>query len=227
MTNILKKLWQTGIVGTFLAGLLLLLPLALTIIILDWLVGKVVAMIGPGSLFGDLLLSGGGSIVGPNHAVLAFILGLIVVLAAIWALGLLVKSQARLQVSSATDALLGRVPLIRKIYRPVAQVVRLLSADGGGDLKGMHVVRCRLGGPHGVDLLCLAASSRIFDVTGEKRRLVYLPTSPVPMTGGLLLVDAEAVTEMPDVSVDELMQIYLSLGVIIPESITGPVGARP
>jgi hypothetical protein len=32
---------------------------------------------------------------------------------------------------------------------------------------------------------------------------------------------------MPDVSVDELMQIYLSLGVIIPESITGPVGARP
>lgn len=217
MRSFIYRIWQTGVVGTFLAGLFLLLPLALTIIIVNWLVSKVVAVIGPGTFLGDLLLSGGGSIVGPNHAILAFILGLAVVLVAIWALGLLVKSQTRQQVSSATDRLLGRVPLIRSIYKPVSQVVRLLSDDGGSDFKGMHVVNCRLGG---VDLLCLATSSRVFELEGARRRLVYIPTSPVPMTGGLILVDEAAITEMPDVSVDELMQIYLSLGVILPDAIS-------
>lgn len=220
MPSFIRKVWQTGVVGTFLAGLFLLLPLALTIIILNWLVGKVVGVIGPGTFLGDLLLSGGGSIVGPNHAILAFILGLAVVLLAVWALGLLVKSQARLQVSSSTDRLLGRVPLIRSIYKPVSQVVRLLSDSGTNEFKGMHVVSCRLGGVHGVDLLCLATSSRVFELQGAQRRLVYVPTSPIPMSGGLILVDEAAITEMPDVSVDELMQIYLSLGVILPDSIT-------
>lgn len=224
MTAFLRKLWQTGIVGTFLAGLLVLLPLAVTAIILDWLVGKVVAVIGPGSVLGDLLLSGGGSIIGPNHDILAFLIGLSVVLAAIWAFGLLVKSQARLQMAAAIDALLGRVPLIRSIYKPVSQVVRLLSDTEGGDLKGMQVVSCRLGGPNGVDLLGLAPSSRVLDLNGAKRRLVYVPTSPVPMTGGLMLVDAEAVTERPEIAVDELMQIYLSLGVVLPDALTGAPG---
>jgi uncharacterized membrane protein len=218
MKTLLEKIWQTGIVGTFLAGMFVLLPIALTVMILDWLVGKIVAIIGPGTLLGDLMLTGGGSIVGPNHAVLAFVIGLVIALALIWILGIIVKSQARQQIPAGIDGLMSRLPVVRSVYKPVAQVVRLFADRGDNDIKAMRVVSCRLGY---TDLLGLVTSDRRFMMGDQPKRLVYLPTSPVPMTGGLILVSAECITFLPDLSVDELMQIYLSLGVVIPDTFAG------
>ncbi|MFT6677304.1 MAG: putative membrane protein [Sulfitobacter sp.] len=218
MKTLLEKIWQTGIVGTFLAGMFVLLPIALTVMILDWLVGKIVAIIGPGTLLGDLMLTGGGSIVGPNHAVLAFVIGLVIALALIWILGIIVKSQARQQIPAGIDGLMSRFPVVRSVYKPVAQVVRLFADRGDNDIKAMRVVSCRLGD---TDLLGLVTSDRRFMMGDQSKRLVYLPTSPVPMTGGLILVSAECITFLPDLSVDELMQIYLSLGVVIPDTFAG------
>jgi len=44
------------------------------------------------------------------------------------------------------------------------------------------------------------------------------------MTGALVLMDKENIVPMPDMSVDELMQIYLSMGVSIPENIKASCG---
>jgi uncharacterized membrane protein len=42
--------------------------------------------------------------------------------------------------------------------------------------------------------------------------MVYIPTSPVPMTGGLLFVPVDSIRPV-DMSVESLMSIYLSMGV--------------
>ena len=220
MRSFLTRLWSTGIVGTFLAGLFALLPIALTFFVLNWMVGNIASVLGPGSVLGELIASGGGTIVGPNHKTLAFLAGVILALAIVWLIGLVVRTQAKQQLNRGVDRLVERLPLVRSIYKPVAQVVRLFASDEGKDFQGMSVVACRFGGSSGVDLLGLMTSPKTFVVAGERRHLVYLPTSPLPMSGGLVLVPQDKLVPMPDISVDEMMQIYFSLGVVTPDALS-------
>lgn len=220
MGAVLSRLWSTGVVGTFLAGVFVLLPVALTFVILDWMVGKIASVVGPGSILGDLLASGGGTIIGPNHGIFAFILGLLIALAAVWGIGLLVRTLAKQRLKRVIDSVFERLPFVRAIYKPVAQVVRLISGDGDEKFKDMAVVSCSLGGKNGVDILGLVTSSKSFVIAGETRRLVYLPTAPLPMSGGLILVPESNLEFVPEISVEELMQIYFSLGGVVPDAIT-------
>lgn len=217
MMNPVRYVWEKGIASAFLTGLFVLLPVILTFLIIEWIVSKLRAALGPGSVLGDLLTSGGSSLVGPGHQTLAFWLGLAVALFGVWALGVLVKSQARRKLDTWIDQMFSKVPLIRTIYRPVSQVVRLLNADNEGEFKGMSVVMCRFGGEEGAEVLALLTTPQVYDVSGKRRQLVYLPTSPVPMSGGLVFVAEDAVRPVPGMEVDDLMKIYFSLGALMPD----------
>jgi uncharacterized membrane protein len=216
MSSILRKVWQTGIVGNFLAGLLVLLPLVLTIAIIGWIVGVVAAFLGPGTWFGDLLTSGGQAIIGQQRDLIAFVVGAAIALAGLWFLGLMVRIRARRAFDQTFDDMLGRVPLFRAIYRPVSQVVRVF-AGSNADLSAMSVVMCRLGGEQGADVPALLASRDLYDVAGERRLLVYLPTSPLPAWGGLVLVPEACVIPIPNMDADALIKLYFSFGVLAPE----------
>ncbi len=227
MLDILSRFWRTSVLGSFLAGLLFLLPVVLTVVIMAWIIDFIRSALGPGTFLGGLLQIGGGYILGPEQAILSFWLGVAIALVGIWLLGLIVKTQAKSIIQNYLDRLFSRVPVIRSIYNPVSRVVRLATDRGGaGDLSGMSVVSCRFGGDKGVDVLALLASPQIYLVTGERRRLVYLPTAPIPMSGGLVLVPEQSVTAVPEMKVDDLLKIYVSLGALAPEVMSNAL-ARP
>lgn len=222
----LKRLWHSGVIGAFLTGLAVLAPLILTLTILQWIMARLAGAFGPGTWAGDLLAGAGSAVVGPNHSVVAFMLGLAAVLAGIWALGVLVRGRMRKGFEGWLDGIFSRVPLLRVIYRPVAQVVRLLAGDSNSDIKAMRVVMVRFGGPGGADVLALQASPQIYAMAdGDPRLMVYLPTSPIPMSGGLVLVPEANVAPVPGMTADDLLRIYVSLGALTPASadaFTGP-----
>lgn len=213
----LTYIWQRGIVSAFLTGLFVLLPVVLTFLIIEWLVTKLSSAFGPGTVLGDLMTSGGTTIVGPSHSVLAFWLGVLIALGGVWALGVLVKTQARRQVDTLIDTLFSRVPLVKSIYRPVSQVVRLLNVENQDEFKGMSVVMVRFGGETGAEVLALLTTKSIYEVNGKRRQLVYLPTSPLPMTGGLVFVAEDSIAPVPGMNVEDLMKVYFSLGALMPE----------
>lgn len=215
--NPLRYVWQKGIASAFLTGLFVLLPVILTFLIIEWIVAKLRGALGPGSVLGDLLTSGGSSLIGPGHQTIAFWLGLAIALVGVWALGVLVKAQAKRQLDTWIDALFSRVPLVRSIYKPVSQVVRMLNADNKDEFKSMSVVMCRFGGEEGAEVLALLTTREVYVVEGKRRQLVYLPTSPVPMSGGLVFVAEDAVSPVPGMDADDLMKIYFSLGALMPE----------
>ena len=210
--------WKTGVIGSFLTGLFVLLPIILTLLIIEWLIAKLQGALGPGTFFGELMTSGGTALIGPNHSVIAFWLGLAFALLGIWVLGVLVKSRARQQIDNWIDRLFSGLPIVRSIYRPISQVVRLLNSDKRGEFKGMQVVMCRFGGTNGADVLALLTTPQTYTVGGEPRLLVYLPTSPVPMSGGLVFVPEANVEAVQGMDVDDLMKIYFSLGALAPDA---------
>ena len=216
MPSILRQIWRTGIIGNLLTGLLVLLPLVLTMLIIGWIVGAVAAILGPGSWFGGLLTSGGEAIIGEKRELIAFLIGAAIALVGLWLIGLVVRVQARRALDQTFDELLSKVPLFRAVYRPVSQVVRLL-AGSNPDLSAMSVVMCRLGGDRGADVPALLASPDVYEVDGKRRLLVYLPTSPLPAWGGLVLVQEDAVIPVASMDADALFKLYLSFGVLAPE----------
>ena len=226
--NPFRYAWEKGVASAFLAGLFVLLPVILTFLIIEWIVARLRGALGPGSVLDDLLTSGGSSLTGPGHQILAFWLGLAVALVGVWALGVLAKAQARRKLDTWIDALFSRVPLVRSIYKPVSQVVRMLNTDNKDEFKGMSVVMCRFGGDGGAEVLALLTTPEVFIVDGKRRQLVYLPTSPIPMSGGLVFVPEDSVSAVPGMDADDLMKIYFSLGALMPEDGKGglPRAAR-
>jgi uncharacterized membrane protein len=236
MLSWISRFWRTSVIGSFLAGLLFLLPIVLTVFIVAWIVDFMRSAIGPGTVLGTLLTRGGSYLAGlSNQDTLAFWLGAGIALAGIWLLGLIVKTRAKHIIQDRLDRLLTRVPFIRSIYNPVSRVVRLATDRGSGapsDLSSMSVVSCRFGSAaNGADILSLLASQHVYNIAGERRRLVYVPAAPIPMSGGLLLVPESAVTPVPEMKVDDLLKIYVSLGALMPEvmpgAIAGPAAVPP
>ena len=155
MLNWISRFWRTSVIGSFLAGLLFLLPIVLTVFIVAWIVNFVRGAIGPGTILGDVLTRGGSYLLGlSNQDTLAFWLGVGIALVGIWLLGLIVKTGAKHIIQDYLDRLLTRLPFIRSIYNPVSRVVRLATERGNGaqgDFSSMSVVSCRFGGgEHGV-----------------------------------------------------------------------------
>lgn len=206
------------LLGTFVAGVFVLLPIILTVVIINWLVGHIRNLLGPGSLIGDLLASAGSTVFGLDNDQLSFWIGLSLAIIGIWFIGLVVTLQARKTITGALDALFNRIPFLNSIYRPVAQVVRLLDSQEEGELKGMQVVTVRLGGDTSTDILALQASPTTFTIDGEDRALIYVPTAPVPMGGFLLMIATENVKRVPDMDVDDLMKVYFSVGTLASEA---------
>jgi uncharacterized membrane protein len=218
MRAFLRRLWQTSIIGNLVAGSLVVLPFVLTVLIIGWGLNWIVAAFGPGTWFGDVLQISGAALVGPQREWLAFAIGTVLMLIILWGFGLAVRTRAQRTLQHVLDDVLAKVPVFRAVYRPVSQVVRLF-AGSNPDLSGLPVVMCRLGGEQGVDVPAFLASSQTYEVKGEKRLLVYLPTSPLPAWGGLVLVAESAVIPVPNMDADALIKLYFSFGVLGPETI--------
>ena len=92
--------------------------------------------------------------------------------------------------------------------------------DTGGDdkLKGMSVVYCSFGGQGGVGVLALLPKQEVTMINGSEFYVVLVPQSPVPIGGGLLFMPVDSVRQV-DMSVDPLMSIYVSMGVVAPSKI--------
>ena len=216
MMTFLVSLWRKSVVTTFLAGLVVLLPVVLTILIIAWIVDFLRGQLGPGTFLGDILLRGGATITGPGYDTLAFFLGVLIALVGIWFLGVIARSQAQEGISRFIDRIFTQMPIIRTIYNPVARVVRL-TTDKSTDFSGMSVVACRFAGVE-TDVLALLANPEVYVIGGERRRMVYLPAAPVPMSGGLLLVAESAIMPVPEMKVDDLLRVYFSLGALATDS---------
>lgn len=228
MRTFLRRLWHTSIIGNLVTGSLVILPFVLTVWIIGWVVSWLVGAFGPGTWFGDILISSGAAIIGPKREYAAFLIGAVVMLCVLWVLGFAVRAQAQRTLDRALDNILTKVPLFRTIYRPVSQVVRIFSGNNA-DLTGLPVVMCRFGsGDLGVDVPAFLASSQKYYINGEPRLLVYLPTSPLPAWGGLVLVAESAVIPAPGMDAEALMKLYFSFGVLGPETILQRKGdAKP
>ncbi|GIW83268.1 MAG: membrane protein [Gemmatales bacterium] len=211
MRRFLLTLWKRGFIGTFLTGLFALLPLVVTFWIMDWVAGLLRGLVGPDSLLGRGLRSVGLHFAANEYVATA--IGWAIVIAVIWLVGLIVSGTARYRLQEWFDGRVKQIPVIKSIYGPVKQVIEMFSKKDESAVTGMQVVHCRWGADESSSFLGLLPSKDTYRFQDQDCHIVYLPSAPMPMTGFNMFIPVSRI-RVVEMSVEDLMQVYFSLGVM-------------
>ncbi|MFT3957307.1 MAG: DUF502 domain-containing protein [Piscinibacter sp.] len=198
------------LLNIFVTGLLAALPLAATLLIFVWGARLVVEYIGPQSIVGGALLRIGLGITGSE--VVGYAIGVLAVMVAIFALGLLVQTRLHTMLEALTENIVQRIPVVRSVYDMVKKFVDLFAQRDESQVKSMSPVWLHFGGVGGAAVLGLLSTPEPVRMGEVEYLAVLVPTAPVPVGGGLLYVPADWVTPA-DVGVDGLTSIYVSMGI--------------
>ena len=193
------------------SGLLVLVPLIITLWVLDWVVGTLdqTLRILPTSWQPDQLL--GMHIPG---------LGVVFALVVLLSIGSLASNIIGNRIVTWWHALLHRIPVVRSIYSGVKQVSDTLFSEKGNAFRKAVLVRWPhdqmwtigflTGTPAGNVLEHLQAQG------GDEAFVsVYVPTTPNPTGGYFVMVRQRDCVEL-SMSVDEALTYIVSMGVIVP-----------
>jgi uncharacterized membrane protein len=200
-------------IATLLSGLLVLLPVAITVVLVAWLGTFIYQFVGPGSVFGHLLTAIGLGFSTQPWA--AYLIGMVVLVTAIYFLGLLVETRMQRQLSALIDWVMLRIPLVSNVYELTKRFVALMDRKQGDGVKSMSPVWCFFGGEGGAAVLALLPTPEPVTIGGEKYHAILVPSAPVPVGGGLIYVPTGWIRPA-EMGVEELMTIYVSMGVSVP-----------
>lgn len=213
---------MSRITRIFLAGLLAALPLLLTVFVTAWVVSILVEYAGPRSWIGQVLVSLGLRL--DTSGIAPYVVGLGVAVLAIFVLGLLVESRIGALFTSVIDGLMRRIPVVSNLYDLSKRFTSIVDTGGGDNLKSMSPVWCFFGGEPGAAVLALLPASKPVMIGGAEYVGIIVPSAPVPVGGALIYVPP-AWIKPAEGGVDNLMSVYVSMGVTPPSGtkvITAP-----
>lgn len=201
---------------TFISGFLVLLPLAVTIVVIVWVGTFIYAYLGPDSAVGRILISIGFRL--SDSPVVAYALGAVVVIGLIYLLGLGVESRLESRVRHLIDSLMQRIPFVGNLYDVSKRFVAIMDRKDQDGLKSMSPVWCFFGGEGGAAVLGLLPMPRPIVIGGERYYGILVPSAPIPVGGCLVYVPA-AWVKPANIGVETLMSIYVSMGVASPQTV--------
>ncbi|MCA1798760.1 MAG: DUF502 domain-containing protein [Xanthomonadaceae bacterium] len=190
-----------------IAGLLVWLPVIATIIVIrfiinlmDWTLVLLPAAWRPENLFGIYI---------PG-------LGLILAIVVLLGTGMALTNIAGRRLVNYWEALLARIPLVRSIYSGVKKVSETLLMPSGKSFRRVLLVEYPRKGIWSLGFQTSSDLGEVQEKTGKHVLGVFVPTTPNPTSGFIVLVPADEVVEL-DMTVDEAIRMIISLGVVVPE----------
>ena len=197
----------------FITGLLVWLPMGVTVWVLLWLLG-----ILDGVFHGVLIAL--ETMVPPLQPLadqLRHIPGLGVILVAIVIVGtgLFVANMFGQWSLRQWDRLMTRIPVVRSIYSSVKQVSDTLFSGSGHAFSKALLVQYPRQGAWTIAFLTGHPGGEVAARLGEGYLSVYVPTTPNPTSGFFLIVPRADVIELA-MSVDEALKYVISMGVVAP-----------
>lgn len=191
-----------------LSGLLVLVPLIITLWVLEWVVSTLdqTLRILPEAWQPDRWL--GVHIPG---------LGVLFALAVVLSIGALASNIIGHRLVHWWHALLHRIPVVRSIYSGVKQVSDTLFSEKGNAFRKALLVQWPREGMWTIAFLTGTPGASVARYLPEDCLSVYVPTTPNPTGGYFVLVPRSACVEL-DMSVDEALTYVISMGVIVPGS---------
>ena len=197
-----RKIW-TIIKKQFLSGLLVTIPLIATYFVLRFLFNALDGLLNP-------IVRG---FLGYNIPGLGAVVTLLLILLA----GIITTNYAGALLYRWGDRLLARMPLIRVVYSATKQLMESVitpSTRAFSEVVLVEYPRC------GVYAIGFLAGGNEIDRDGQREtmRLVFVPSTPTPFTGMVILVPEKDIYPI-DMGVEEAIKLLVSGGIVAPPRI--------
>ncbi len=189
-----------------LAGLLVLVPLIITVWVLNWVVSSLDQTLNilPAAWQPDRLL--GMHIPG---------FGVLLALAIVLVIGAAASNILGRRLVMWWDALLGRIPIVRSIYSSVKQVSDTLFSENGNAFRQALLVQWPRPGVWTIAFQTGTPGGGVQEHLEGEYLSVYVPTTPNPTGGYFVMLRKSDCIEL-SMSVDEALTYVISMGVVAP-----------
>ena len=197
------------------AGLLVWVPLGITIWVLHFLVTTLdqTLLLFPEGIRPDDFL--GFHIPG---------LGVLLSFAILFLTGVIAANFFGARLIRVWESLLGRIPVVKSIYSSVKQVSDTLLSDSGNAFRKALLVQFPHQDSWSIAFLTGTPAPAVAQFLDEEHVSVYVPTTPNPTSGYFVMVPKSKVREL-DMTVDEALKYVISMGVVSPRRKTSSANA--
>jgi uncharacterized membrane protein len=209
------------------AGLLVWLPLAVTVGVLSWAIGLM------DGLFHGILLTAQRVLPDGADSFIAFLVGVpglgVVLLALLLLLtGMFVTNMVGAWWLTQWNRLLSHIPIVKSIYVSVKQVSDTLFSTNGNAFREAVLVQYPREGSWTIAFVTGRPSGEVATALAGEHVSLYVPTTPNPTSGFFLMMPRAAVRPL-SMSVDEALKYIISMGVVAPPAspLVLPVEADP
>lgn len=197
---------NVAIRGYLLAGLVVWLPILATLGILGFIVDlldKTMSLLPkayqPEQLFGVPV---------PG-------LGVVISLIILLVTGIIAKNYFGQRLVIWSELLLDRIPLVRTIYNTSKQVINAIFSTNSDAFRKVLLVEYPRKGLWSIAFQTGVGTNLLSKQTDEEMVTIFIPTTPNPTSGFLLMVPRKEVIELA-MSIDEALKYTISLGVMQP-----------
>ncbi len=177
------------------AGILVILPIGITVVILKFFFDLLDPLLQPAV---DLLP--GPEITG---------LGMLALILLVYLVGLIAAHVVGRRLIHLGHRFLEVIPFVKGIYSTTRSAVEMLGNANGDRYSGVVLIDFPRPGIRSIGLV----TSRMVDTDGEEMLAVYIPTTPIPSSGFLVIAPASEVTHT-DMSVEDAMRVVVSGGIL-------------
>ncbi len=201
----------------FISGLLVWLPMIITVMIIKFLVdilSKSLLLL-PAPMQPDYLL--GFHVPG---------IGVVLTLLVIFFTGVVAANFMGRKLVALGDRLMSRIPLVRTIYTSVKQVTETMFKPGGQSFRKVLLVEFPCQGVYSIAFQTAEVNKSIEAMQGESMVSYFIPTTPNPTSGFLMMAPKSRVREL-DMSVDQALKLVISLGVVQPNGTAAKTPTSP
>ncbi|CAI8268570.1 MAG: Uncharacterised protein [Opitutia bacterium UBA7350] len=198
--------------NAFLTGIFVILPLSVTVFVINLLLDRVGT---PASSFFFFYLDPVWREM-PIVKLSLEVLSLFVVLMLITLLGYGSRFVIGRLLLSSFERILGSLPFINTVYRTVKQIVDTFGEQKKAVFQEVVLLEYPRKKSYVLGFLTSKASGETQSVTGEEIVNIFVPTTPNPTSGFLLMLPEEDITRL-DMSIAEGIKLIISGGAVVPK----------
>lgn len=197
----MKEKYITRLRNYFLTGLLILIPLAVTIYIV-WNAFRVLdGWLGGLIKYHDKPIPG---------------LGFVALMALILFTGLIAHNYMGRRLIGISEHVLGRIPLISKLYLATRQVSYAILTRKKKLFQQVVAVEYPRKGVYSVGFQTNSQTGELDTKTGEPMAFVFICTVPNPTTGFVIAVPQKEIIPL-NMTIEEGLKLVISAGVVLPQ----------